>query len=137
MTYEGQLLNFQIISCPFSSLALSTKLWTEWHYAILINYNKKLSNRNSSSVLQFGAKKTCIVLLWLSHFQNQTQIIEGCMFKKYRHLFNPVLRSVKWLLWNLCVGKMEWQRHSGVDWKKVLKKLKTRCSEFLSNLKKV
>lgn len=46
VTCEGQLLNFQILSCPLSSLALSTKLRTECHCAILINYNKELSNRN-------------------------------------------------------------------------------------------
>lgn len=56
VTCEGQLLNFQILSCPLSSLALKTKLGTECQCAILINYNKRLSNRNLSCVAKIWGK---------------------------------------------------------------------------------
>lgn len=56
VTCEGQLLNFQSLSCPLSSLALSTKLRTECHCAISINYNKEHSNRNLSCVAKIWGK---------------------------------------------------------------------------------
>lgn len=68
VTCEGQLSNIQILSCPLSSLARSTKLRTECHCAILINYNKEFSNRNLSCVAKIWGKVKLYFSLRTSKF---------------------------------------------------------------------
>lgn len=106
--YESQLLNIPILSYPLSSLALSTKLWTEGYYAILINYNKELSSRNLFSVAKV------VFFSMTFNFSKQTQIIGDFTFKRHKQL-QSCSQKCKLDIVECLYGKVGWRRNSVVE----------------------